>query len=111
MANLVPFIPSDNNYRVRVPFDGISYRITARWNSRDKAWYLDLYEDNLTPIALGIKVVLGVRLGRAYRHKKFFQDNVLQALDTTGKRQEAGFDDLGGRIQVVRMSTAEARGE
>jgi hypothetical protein len=112
MADLIPFIPSENNYSLGVPLGGVRYRFdNIRWNSRDDAgkgaWYFDLREDNGAVILVDIKVVLGVNFGRGSTHR-FFKSHVLKAHDTSGKRREAGFDDLGGRVQVLHISLDEA---
>lgn len=110
----IPFIQSDNNYQLYVPLTGDSgtatYVINARWNSRDAAWYIDLYEDDLTPIAVGLKLVLGMRLGHSMQYKTFFQEHFLQLVDTSGERRDAAFDDLGGRVKLLHMSMSEFKG-
>lgn len=114
MADLIPFIQSDNNYQLTVPLTGDSgtdnFIINTRWNSRDAAWYIDIYENDYTPVALGLKLVLGSNIGRSYKHKVFFQEHFLQVVDTSGSRKDAAYDDLGGRIVVVHMSMSEFKG-
>jgi len=108
MADAIPFIPSDNNYRLVTSFDGTRYLVDVHWNSVDGvgAWYFDLREEDETPIRLGIKVVLGVNLGRASTHK-FFQENILRAIDTSNAGLDAGYDDLGARVIVVRTKLTD----
>lgn len=114
MADYIPFIKSDNNYQLLVPLTGDSgtdnFIINTRWNSRDAAWYIDIFENDLTPIAMGLKLVLGAQLGRSLKHLKFFQDHFLQVIDTSGTRQDAAFDDLGGRVVVAHMPMSEFKG-
>jgi hypothetical protein len=112
MADLIPFIPSENNYSLGVPLGGTRYLFdNIRWNSRDNdgngAWYFDLREQDGTVIRIGIKVVLGVQFGRTSTHP-FFNTHLLKAVDTSGDRREAGFDDLGARVQVLHISLDEA---
>lgn len=108
MPGYIPFIPSRTNYVLSLAIGSVRYLFNTHWNSRDEAWYFDLREEDETPICLGIKVVLGVQLGHTSPHK-FFQANMMRAIDTTGVGTDAGFDDLGVRIQVVLTSADEVR--
>jgi len=96
----LPFQPSENNYRLRVPLDNVLYLFDVRWNSRDAAWYFDIREDDETEILMGIKIVLGGKLGQTSTHP-FFSTRILTVIDTSREGVDARFDDLGGRIQVV----------
>lgn len=109
MSEYLPFIQSDNNYTLRVPLDGTTYQFRVRWNSRDGAWYMDLANEDLTPIAYGLKIVLGARLGAALQHLSFFQEHILTVVDTTSHGLDAAFDDLGDRIQVAHTTVDEFR--
>ena len=106
MPEYLPFIQSDNNYRLQVPLSGVPYLIDVHWNDRDSAWYMDLYEADETVILAGIKLVLGDVLGRRSRHD-FFTQHVLQVIDTSGTDKDASYDDLGGRIQVMHTPLSE----
>jgi hypothetical protein len=101
MASRIPLIPSRNNHTLVVPIAGAKYLFdNIHWNSFEQAWYFDLREEDETPIALGIKLVLGVRFGRTSIHP-FFRANMLHLYDTSGQRKDPGFDDLGDRVQLV----------
>lgn len=106
MPQIIPFIPGQNNYRLRTSFDNEEVLFRVRWNAHDSAHYIDVLEPGEEPIAQGIKVVLGVNLGRRSTHP-FFLRNLLHAFDTTLQGVEAGVDDLGGRVVVVRYGLAE----
>jgi hypothetical protein len=112
VPDLIPFTPSDNNYSIGVPLDGVrSVFDNVHWNATDNdgrgAWYFDLREDDGTPICIGIKAVLGIPFGGASTHP-FFKGHILKAVDTSGKRLEAGYDDLGARVQVQHFTLDEA---
>lgn len=107
MPYILPVVPSIPNYRVRTTFGGQAYLFDLLWNARDAAWYFDLLKDDGTPIAHGVKIVLGVHLGRRRTHR-FFRDNVIVAFDTGGKSEPPGLDDLGTRVVLARYSWYEA---
>lgn len=100
---IIPFRPSVPNYEFTTVLDNTKVTFDVLWNARDNAWYFDLYARDLTPIAFGIKVVLGVNLGRKSTDI-FFQQNLLRAFDTSGKGRDAGIDDLGARVIVRRYA-------
>lgn len=106
MPVLIPFQPSENNYRLVVPIDGLVYLLDARWNTVDNAWYFDMYEEDESPVMINVKVLLGVRIGRVNAHP-FLDTHVISVLDTSSTSTEAGFGDLGGRVQVVVTSAGE----
>ncbi len=103
MAGTIPFIPGANNYRLVVPIDSAQYLFDVHWNEVDQAWYFDLRNFDESEILVGIKVVLGAPLGRRSQDP-FFQQYTLQAVDTSGQRLDAGYDDLGARVIVQLVS-------
>lgn len=102
----IPFQPSVADYRLETDIEGVPYLFDVRWNSRDAAWYFDVSEIDETQIAVGIKVVLGCYLGVTRNHT-LFRDGVFVAVDLSGNRQDAGYDDLGARVQVRRYLLTE----
>lgn len=100
MPELIPFIPSSNNYRLTVPLGKDTVIFDVRWNSTDEAWYMDIREQDDTAICLGIKIVLGINLGNS-SPALFFQKHILRVVDTTGAGLDARYDDLGDRVVVV----------
>lgn len=115
MALVIPFSSINPISKFSTTLDGVQYGLRARWNSRDNydpitktslgAWYIDI-ADSTEAIATGIKVTLGVFLGRQFNHP-LFRESVLAAVDLSGKGREPGIDDFGTRVQVVRLSIAE----
>ena len=121
---IMPFVPSLSPYDFNTPIDNASYHFDVRWNaranvqadgSRTGAWYFDIREIDNTPIALGVKVVIGAYLGRKHVHQ-LFSNGVFVAVDTemrvdaaTGRRgrRDPGFDELGARVRVLYVRNAE----
>lgn len=100
MAISVPFITSRTNYTLAVPIDDEQILFDVRWNSRDAAWYLDIYEADDSIIALNVKVVVGIRLAKRSQHE-FFQNHIIIAVDTANTGKDPGFDDLNTRVLLV----------
>lgn len=106
MALILPFDSSNPFYTFNTTIAGAEYIFNVRWNTRDAAWYFDVSEIDNTPIANGIKVVLGCYLGRHTQHT-LFRDGVIVATDLSSSGIDAGIDDLGVRVVVMRMTIDE----
>ena len=112
MTSALPVITSLNNQELRVPLVGGMFVMTFQWNTQDGvgAWYMDIREDDKTPVAIGLKLVLGV-LGKRSPHS-FFVNNILTVVDTTRDNRDPGFDDLGdgttgsGRV-IIQHNTLD----
>ena len=107
MASSLPFLVSETNYTLFCPIDDEQYRFDVRWNSRDEGWYLDMYASDGTAVALNVKVVLGVNLGRRSLHR-FFDNHKIMVIDSSGEGIDPGFDDLNSRVLVVITSPSDA---
>lgn len=109
MAQIIPFRPSLAAYRMTVPLDNATpYIFDVRWNAREGAWYFDMSEEDETPIVRGVKIVLGMYLGRRSTHP-FFSAGCIMARDSSGAWREAGFDDITTRVEVARYRITEMR--
>lgn len=93
----IPLQPSIGAYRVSATLMGTPYWFDVRWDATEAAWFFDIRELDETPIALGLKLVLGAFIGRHVPHV-LFRRGVLAAYDSSGDQREAGFDDAGTRV-------------
>lgn len=107
MPGTIPFLTSKNHYRLSVPLQNEQFIFDVRWNSRDEAWYLDLREEDQTPILLGIKLLVGAPIGEGSNHE-FFRTRTFEVVDTSGLGVDAGYDDLGARVQMVVTDASES---
>lgn len=107
MASRIDITPGVGDQTFTTAIDDIAYVFRVRWNLREGAWYMHIYEeDGRTPVALGLKIVLGTYIGRQSIHPLFLS-GVFVAQDTTRAGIEPTFDDLGERVQLVRYSLEE----
>jgi len=107
MPVILPLQPSVGTYRFRSVLQTVEYGFRMRWNSRDSSWYLDVREADQTPIALGLRVVLGAYLGRVSTHFIFRNGALVARVPHGDDRREAGFDDMGTRVQLWYFDRAE----
>lgn len=107
MPTVIPLTPADPEQRLAITLDSAPYVLRVRWNTRDSAWYLDAYErDGTTVIALGVKLVYGIKLGAIIDHPLFNPGMFL--FDTTGGQADPGFADLGRRVLLIHMTVDDA---
>jgi len=95
----IPLVPSVPFYRIGVTLNDTRYLMDVRWNVRDSAWYMDLYESDETPIAYGLKLVIGVYIGRRVKHS-LFQNGAFLVKSLDGSGLDMGFDDVGTRAEL-----------
>jgi hypothetical protein len=111
VAVIIPLTPGEPEQKLEIALDGVAYVFRVRWNSSDDdgtgAWYLDAWEgDGETPIAFGLKLVLGVEIGQVVNHPLFMGGMFL--VDDGEDGIEPGLNDLGGRVQLYHLTTADA---
>lgn len=102
----IPIQQSEANYRIGVTLVGVAYWFDFRWNVRDSAWFLDVYDATQVPIWVGIKCVIGTYLGRACQQLPF-TDGALMCFDTSGAGKDAGFGDFGTRVRMAYLPTID----
>lgn len=93
----IPLLPKYGAYRFGLTIETRPYLFEMRWNSRANAWYMNVREIDLTPIVLGVKLVLGVYLGRRSNHR-LFNRGVFVLVDTEQRGREATFDSFGTTV-------------
>lgn len=103
---VIPFTPSNPFDEFDTQLGTETCRFVQRWNERDEAWYFDLLSLEDAVIAAGIKIVLGVPLGRRVQHP-IFAKGLIVAIDTSELARDPGFDDLGKRVRVCYLTNFE----
>lgn len=106
MPQLLPLVPSLPNYRFATLLAGEEFIIDVHWNGREGAWYFDVLAKNEVMLAAGIKIILGSVLGGRNMPSEF-PAGAFIAADLSGESREAGFDDIGVRVQVYFYAQSE----
>lgn len=71
-----------------------------RYNQRESTWYMSLYDADVEPIVLGVKVVVGIPLFRGCVDERK-PKGTLVAIDSTKQDLDPGLEDLGVRVALV----------
>ena len=107
MPFVIPATGIDPRFALSVPLDGVDFSLAFAWNTRDERWYMDVYDADENPLAVGVPLVVDVPL-----LQKYATDGMpagwLIAYDATGRGNEiADQEDLGVRVQLMYLSQAE----
>jgi hypothetical protein len=59
MTQLITELPlySEPYHEYRIALEDQARVVTFRWQDRTSSWYIDLKQDDLTPIVLGVRIV------------------------------------------------------
>ena len=90
-----------------VGLEGSIYRLRYRWNEREGAWHLDLFDLDDEPIRLGRRLVLHELLLQNLRHPLRPPGDFVVSAHVGG---DPGLHDLGKRVTlfyIERGTTAE----
>lgn len=107
MAEVLPITFHQSSGEVRTKLEGVEWRFFFAWNNRHRFWTVSLYEPDLTPVFLGIRVTTGIRLNRQIVNPVAPPGRIV-AVDTSGARQPPGRHDLRtGKVQILYLTSAE----
>lgn len=93
-------------FDVQVPLDNVTYTLEFRWNVRNLAWYLNVWDESEQTIYLaGQRLVAQYPLGAWLTGRN--PPGALYVIDTSGLGQDPGLSDLGIRHQLYYATAAE----
>lgn len=81
--------------------DGREYQLIFSWNDRYQSWYLDILDQDSSPILYGKRLVCGVVLGRELVGDSRIWPGKLSCVATTPDASDPGQFDLGSRVLLV----------
>lgn len=89
-----------------VVLDDISLHIEIRYNSRDSAWMMDIYDGDDSPIVQGIKLVPNWELIGRFKDTRL-PGGLLFAVDISGEGADIQRNDLIEKVKLVYFSKDE----
>lgn len=111
MTVRLPVTQEGARFQFFCELDGISYSFLFRWNDRDGAWYLEIGDGGGAALVSGIKVVIDIWLLKAIRGLSAgLPPGDFIAFDTANLDTDAGFEDLGRRVQILYFTADEVAG-
>lgn len=111
MAERIPLrqLPSDS---FDITIDNKNLKLRNRWNDREERWRLDIFEQDGTPIVLGLKIVPYVNLTDRFADERLPTNGHLVVTDTEppSSLRPLAFDDLDDRLKLIFLTHAELDG-
>lgn len=81
--------------------DGREYVLRFYWNDRAQGWYFDVSDQDSSPILYGIRLVVGIILGRELVGDSRMWPGKMACIATTADQSDPGQFDLGARVLLV----------
>ncbi len=102
---IIPTSQSDSVYEQVTILEGREYFLKFDWSRREEAWYLSIFDQDENPLALGIKVVVGLPLLYRETNPKLPQ-GLLIAVDLSSADSDPLLTDLGTRVALLYEEAA-----
>lgn len=102
MADIVE-IPTDSenaSFKIRTDLEGATYVLHLHWNGRAERWFLSIFDADEQPILMGVPLNINMDVWGRFRLSAL-PPGILMLYDTTGRNEEAGRDDLGGKAVLI----------
>jgi|ADGO01.1.fsa_nt_gi hypothetical protein len=98
--------PELSSYTQRTVLDGREYILGFQWNQRAEKWSLSIYDQDGSPIALGLKLVANFPVTRRITDSRGPFGTIFP-LDTSGEGRDPGLRDLGRRVLLVYLEASD----
>ena len=86
--------------------EGVQYGFDFRWNERAQAWFLALFDGEGDALAHGIRVRAGSPLTHLIVDARK-PPGAFAVVDTSGQGRHPGLADLGTRVLIYYVPSAE----
>lgn len=104
-VRILPVQQGAPSQEFQVSLDGQLYTLGLTWNEREGAFYLDVSDQDGSPILLGRKVVVGLPLLARFRDAALPPGQLL-AVDTSGQGKDPSLADLGARVPLYYIEAS-----
>lgn len=90
----------------QIALEGVVYRMAFKWNHLYEFYTMDILTFEGSAIVTGVKLVINYPLINRYGNP-LLPPGELIAVDTTGKLDRIGFDNLGEEVKLIYIPEAE----
>ncbi len=85
---IIPRFSDALAWQMTMPLEGVEYLMRFYWSTRESIWYLSIYNQDLTPIALWMALLVNTAPLRRFRAQTDIPPGVLVVADTTGQADD-----------------------
>lgn len=95
-------------YEQTTRLEGREYRLQFRYSQSTDRWWLNILEEDLTPLVQGIKLVTGADLFRPYSYNPAMPPGKLLVFPQGADDSPPGLNDLaeGGRCMLIYVEAS-----
>jgi len=91
-------------YDMQVELESRLYNMTVRYDTRMSRWILDIYDENSSPIIVGVPILTKIPLLRRFKDTRLPPGDLI-ALDESGEDKQAARDDLGNDVKLFYVES------
>lgn len=106
-SQVIPCRTDLPHYMMNVLLQGVIFQLVFDWNDRASRWYLQVNDSSGSMIAGGLPLLVRTPVLKSVVTDIRRPNGDFVAEDTTGKDQEAGLTDLGGRVLVLYVPSTD----
>jgi hypothetical protein len=101
---VLPLFNGRAAYEYNIVIDSVSYRLVFTWANRHGSWYLDILENDSTPIRTGIRVILDYPLTLRDAANALMFDGMLILQRVDDQTREPTLQDMGNTVELVLVT-------
>lgn len=109
MSIVIPVVPDDPNFDVRVVLGARTYRLRFDWMERLQRWSFSVYDQDDAPLLLGVKLLSNWPILARYRYDKRLPPGEIVAVNLESG-DPAGLGDLGVKVELRFWTYEELQG-
>lgn len=109
MSQTIPTLLDEPFYTIRARLEDRDYTLKFRYSTRQARYYLSIYDEDETPLVVGLKLVTNLALLRFYHHRPNMPPGELMVTCMTADVRPPEFGELGAdqRCQLTYFTHAE----
>lgn len=109
MSQTIPTLTDAPYYTIRARLEDRDYTLRFWYSTRQERYYLSIYDEDETPLVLGLKLVTNLALLRYYHHRDNVPPGELMVTCATTDASPPKFGELGAdqRCQLTYFTRAE----
>ena len=104
--SILPTLTDEARYSFSIDLEDVEFKFDFEWNERAGAWLFSITDANGDVLLAGQRVIVGFPLLNRFRDIRL-PAGWLEAVDTTGAGLDPAFADLGDRVKLLYIPSAE----